>query len=133
MSLKRALRPEPQARVWLAGNRFHIADKRTAMADRIAVGDFLVLVRVHEQPGPGAAEDRLHVGLQLGTLLGSQAAVDQLAVIPGGCGHIKRALLASFHFEARDARSPQGRYVIRAGQIRRANRTALAEIAPNAG
>src|SRR4051812_46585054 len=47
----------------------HLADDGAAMAYRIAVGDFLVLVRLHEQVRPRPAEDALHLRFQLRTLL----------------------------------------------------------------
>jgi len=81
------------------------------------VGHFLVLVRLHEQARPRPAEDRLQVGLLHHAFAGSQAAVEQLAVVVGGRGHVQRAFLAALDLEARDPRGAQGRQVVGQGQV----------------
>src|SRR5262249_46567880 len=79
----------------LAADAVDLADKCAAVPDGVPVGNLLVLVRLHEQASPGAAEDALHIGFQLRPLAEREPAIDELAVIVGGGGDIERAFLAS--------------------------------------
>src|SRR5262249_20355963 len=93
------------------------ADEGAAVADQVAVGDLLVLVRIDEQPGPRPAERRLEVALALGALFGAEAAVDQRAVEVGGGGDVERRLLAALDLEARHAGGAQRGDVVGQRQV----------------
>src|SRR5439155_6010216 len=103
--------------------------RSAAMAHRVAIGDLLVLVRLHEQPRPWPAEDRLQVRFDARPLIRSQAAVEQAPVVIGSRGHVERALLAAFDLEARYPRGPQRRQMVRQGEVLHRKRKALARIA----
>ena len=60
------------------------------MADGVAVGHFLVLVRLREQAGPRPAEHCLKVGFLYRTLSGGEAGRRAVSVIVRGRGHIER-------------------------------------------
>ena len=104
MPLQGAAGAKPQASfLFIADNCVYLADPGAAMADGVAVGDLLVLVRLDEEVGPRPAEYGLRVRLQLGAVLFFQPAVEEAAVVVGGGGDVQRALLAALDLETGDA------------------------------
>ncbi len=113
-----------------ADDGLDLADRRAAMADRVAVGDLLVLVRLHEQPRPRPAEDGLQVGFQVGPLARRASRPSMsLPIVVGRGGDVERALLAALDLEARHAGRAQRRHVVRQGQVLHREREALARVA----
>src|SRR5262245_43140336 len=63
VTLQGTTRAKPQAmRALVLDDATYNTNQCAAVADGVAVGDFLILVRLHEQAGPGAAEHRLQIG-----------------------------------------------------------------------
>ena len=95
---------ETQARSAVAAHRLDVADQRAAMADRVAIGHFFVLVRLDEQPRPRPAEDRLQVRFVMARVPRYSAAIEQFAVIVGRGGDVERTFFAALDLEASHAR-----------------------------
>src|SRR5262249_44227511 len=106
----------------------HVADRRAAMANGVAVGDFLVLVGLHEKPRPGPTEDGLQVGLCDRAIFWSHRAVDQLAIIVRRRRHIERAFLAALNLEAGNSGGAQRRQVVGQREVFHRERKAVARI-----
>src|SRR4051794_30909777 len=101
------------------------------MTDRIAVGDFLVLVRVDEEPGPRPTEDGLQIRLAMRPLGVGQPAVEKAAVIIRGRRDVERAFLAALDFEAGNAARSQGRQMIGQRKVLHRKRKAVSRITVN--
>ncbi len=103
------------------------------MAHGIAIGHFLILVGLDEQPGPRPAKHGLQVRLDSRPFFGGHAAIDKLAVVIGRGGHVERALLAALDLEAGHPGGAQGWQVIGQGQVFHGEGEARGRIAADFG